>query len=137
MKYCTHCGKPMQDDADFCTKCGCALVEHSIIKKSTAYKNSKNPQIEDSGFQNFENRQSIICLVLGILGLMATIILYGYAFSDSVLLEYLYYMCEYSGLFVCGFLAILTCNKCNGSKSLAGFVMGIISVFFNIVFVFI
>lgn len=137
MKYCTHCGKKMADEADFCTTCGCALAEHKTQRKNTINKNNQNQVVLDNGFQNFENRLSVICLLLGILGLVATIILYSYAFSDSVLLEYLYYMCEYSGLFVCGFLAILTCNKCNGSKSLAGFVMGIISVFFNIVFVFI
>ncbi len=39
MKYCTHCGKQVKDEAVVCTECGCP-IESAKPKKSTAKKGS-------------------------------------------------------------------------------------------------
>lgn len=48
MKYCTHCGYQLPDDAAFCSNCGCATVtdntQNAQTTAQTAQPYAQNPQ---------------------------------------------------------------------------------------------
>lgn len=39
MKYCSHCGSPMEDEMNFCQKCGTRFVPEKAIRKQTPTAN--------------------------------------------------------------------------------------------------
>ena len=62
MKFCTHCGKQINDEAVVCTNCGCPIKENSL--KSKEHNESK------TGI-------GVLCaLFLGIIGLIIGICIY-------------------------------------------------------------
>lgn len=39
MKFCSHCGQQLDDDAAFCAKCGCAIEGSSVQTKNAQKEN--------------------------------------------------------------------------------------------------
>lgn len=67
MKYCTHCGKELFDEAVICVGCGCAVSGYSP-------KTANNISLKDSALLNTLsqrlNTNGIIWLVIGILQIL-------------------------------------------------------------------
>lgn len=67
MKYCTHCGKELMDEAVICVGCGCAV---SGAQGQTTY----NPAVDSTTLLNTlsqrVNTNGIIWLVIGILQIL-------------------------------------------------------------------
>ena len=67
MKYCTHCGKELFDEAVICVGCGCAVSDQNIIAvknlfgAGTALLNKLSQRVSTNG---------IIWLVIGILQIL-------------------------------------------------------------------
>lgn len=72
MKYCTHCGKQLFDEAVICVGCGCAVSDPNIIAAknlfgdSTALLNALSQRVNTSG---------IIWLVIGVLQILGGLFL--------------------------------------------------------------
>ncbi len=60
MKYCTHCGAEHQDEAVFCTKCGCKLDNVEVVDNTAVQSEAKSK----------ENNYAIAGMVLGIVSLV-------------------------------------------------------------------
>lgn len=43
MKFCTHCGSQLPDDASFCSKCGTRQPENSHISQNQQYQSAPGP----------------------------------------------------------------------------------------------
>lgn len=67
MKYCTHCGKELMDEAVICVGCGCAVP-------GARGKSTYNPAIDNDTLLNIlsqrVNTNGIIWLVIGILQIL-------------------------------------------------------------------
>ena len=50
MKYCSHCGQQLDDDAAFCAKCGCA-IEGSNVR-------TENYEKYDKFFRHCQSKQT-------------------------------------------------------------------------------
>ena len=67
MKYCTHCGKELFDEAVICVECGCAVSDQNIIAAKnlfgagTALLNTLSQRVNTNG---------IIWLVIGVLQIL-------------------------------------------------------------------
>ena len=59
MKYCTHCGNELLDDAVICPKCGCAVANANG-------RNAAADQIVDPDCS--EKSRGIACILAGLLG---------------------------------------------------------------------
>lgn len=70
MKYCTHCGKELLDEAVICTNCGCKASyqntqsSNSVFTDTTALLNTLSQRL---------NTNAIIWLVIGILQILGGI----------------------------------------------------------------
>lgn len=70
MKYCTHCGKELLDEAVICVGCGCAVggqnnqTANNIVADGTALLNTLSQRLNTNG---------IIWLVIGILQILGGI----------------------------------------------------------------
>lgn len=64
MKYCTHCGKELLDEAVICIGCGCEIDTHTI--QSSSYTSSNLSVLLNTLSQRL-NTNGIIWLVIGIL----------------------------------------------------------------------
>ena len=61
MKYCSHCGKEVQDNAEICMNCGCNVAtKHSITLKRESQWFLVNPaiKVEITG-QNFKQELAL------------------------------------------------------------------------------
>ncbi len=65
MKYCTHCGKELIDEADYCTNCGC---------KATNLQSEQQPLPNDKPIKG-SGLGFVLSFFLGILGLILAICL--------------------------------------------------------------
>lgn len=61
MKYCTHCGKEIMDEAMICVGCGCAVQSSVSVEKI--------PQIIETLAQRLQTN-AVIWLVIGILQIL-------------------------------------------------------------------
>lgn len=61
MKYCTHCGKEIMDEAMICVGCGCAVQSNASVEKI--------PQIIEMLAQRLQTN-AVIWLVIGILQIL-------------------------------------------------------------------
>ena len=43
MKFCSHCGKEIHEDAQVCMNCGCSVVENKVKTQSNVKKNNNAP----------------------------------------------------------------------------------------------
>lgn len=50
MKYCTHCGKEVMDEAVVCTNCGCAINNSALIKENKNEEDVPNGLLSLLGF---------------------------------------------------------------------------------------
>ncbi len=78
MKYCAHCGKPMEDNARFCFACG-KEVGAAPTPTQTFYQQPGNPAEEKECLDNFYTTfkwERIAWKVSGIVGLVLAIV-YG------------------------------------------------------------
>ncbi len=64
MKYCTHCGKELIDEADYCTGCGCKTTNKT---KFQCEQNDKPIKGKGLGF--------VLSFFLGIIGFFLTLFL--------------------------------------------------------------
>ena len=67
MKYCTHCGKELFDEAVICVGCGCAVTDHN--KATTTGTTIANSALLNILSQRL-NTNGIIWLVIGILQIL-------------------------------------------------------------------
>lgn len=67
MKYCTHCGKELLDEAVICIGCGCEIDTHTI--QSSSYTSSNLSVLLNTLSQRL-NTNGIIWLVIGILQIL-------------------------------------------------------------------
>ena len=75
MKFCTHCGNELNENAVICTKCGCA-VEGGMFSKTAA-----EPQ--RSSFSTISIIGFVLSFVCSIAGLICSVIAYNKAKSES------------------------------------------------------
>lgn len=47
MKYCTHCGNPIEDDAKFCVSCGQPIEEPAVESDSDLFDDSHESSSDD------------------------------------------------------------------------------------------
>lgn len=47
MKYCTHCGNPVEDDAKFCVSCGQPIAKHSQESDSDFFDEPRESGSDD------------------------------------------------------------------------------------------
>lgn len=47
MKYCTHCGSPVEDDAKFCVSCGQPIAKHSAESDSDFFDEPRESGSDD------------------------------------------------------------------------------------------
>lgn len=47
MKYCTHCGSPVEDDAKFCVSCGQPIAKHSQESDSDFFDEPRESGSDD------------------------------------------------------------------------------------------
>ncbi len=50
MKYCTHCGKELIDEAVVCTGCGCATEKVPLVGTHAAVEDNPNGGLDLLGF---------------------------------------------------------------------------------------
>ena len=68
MKFCSHCGKEIHEDAQVCMNCGCSVVENKVKTQSNVKKNNNGKY----------NPLKIISLIMFIVCLVALI---GHTFA--------------------------------------------------------
>lgn len=68
MKYCTHCGKELLDEAVICMGCGCAV---DVRQKGLEYRSGANVSILLNSLSQRINTNGIIWLIIGILQTIA------------------------------------------------------------------
>ncbi len=82
MKYCTHCGKELLDEAVICVGCGCAVAGQNI-------QTAKSQQIDSTTLINTlsqrVNTNAIIWLVIGILQIIGGIFINWFLLIVGVL----------------------------------------------------
>ena len=71
MKYCSQCGKPMEDDAKFCPGCGKAVTASSFQPKTPAAPTQEVPKVKativnDAG-DSLRKKLSILYLIGAVL----------------------------------------------------------------------
>ena len=66
MKYCTHCGKELLDEAVICVGCGCAVAEQG----QSAYYVTADSNVLLNTLSQRLNTNGIIWLVIGILQIL-------------------------------------------------------------------
>ena len=57
MKFCTHCGNEISEDAVVCVKCGCSIVPSDQTNNSTTTKTNTKSKLQ-------------VSLILGIVGIV-------------------------------------------------------------------
>lgn len=67
MKYCTHCGKELMDEAVICVGCGCAVPG---AQGQTTYKPATDRDTLLNALSQRVNTNGIIWLVIGILQIL-------------------------------------------------------------------
>lgn len=67
MKYCTHCGKEIMDEAVICVGCGCAVAGQPTMKTNNAFVDGNT--LINTLSQRL-NTNGIIWLVIGILQIL-------------------------------------------------------------------
>lgn len=72
MKYCTHCGKELLDEAVICVGCGCPVAGQST---QTAYGQAANGAALINTLAQRLNTNGIIWLVIGVLQILGGIFL--------------------------------------------------------------
>lgn len=82
MKYCTHCGKELLDEAVFCPSCGCAVGGQNM-------PNENNQTVDGTRLLNTLsqrlNTNGIIWLVIGILQILGGIFINWFLLIVGVL----------------------------------------------------
>lgn len=69
MKYCTHCGHQLPDEAVFCTGCGCPVSQ----------KTTENEGSDPAPKRKVPDVLSIVGFVFAIIGLVATSLVFSIA----------------------------------------------------------
>ncbi len=82
MKYCTHCGKELLDEAVICVGCGCAVSGQNI--RSINYRSADSATLLNTLSQRL-NTNGIIWLVIGILQILGGIFINWYLLIVGVL----------------------------------------------------
>lgn len=70
MKYCTHCGKELLDEAAICVGCGCAVADQQA---QSAYSATIDSNVLLNTLSQRLNTNGIIWLVIGILQILGGI----------------------------------------------------------------
>ena len=82
MKYCTHCGKELLDEAVICVGCGCAVDGHNA-------QTANNPSVDGIALLNTLsqrlNTNGVIWLVIGILQILGGIFINWFLLIVGVL----------------------------------------------------
>ncbi|MDE7075715.1 MAG: DUF4190 domain-containing protein [Clostridia bacterium] len=82
MKFCTHCGKEVLDDAVICPNCGCS-VQYDENPQGTEAPNAPQPQYKAPAPADNYSTMSILGLVLSffmsVVGLIVSILAYNEA----------------------------------------------------------
>lgn len=76
MKYCTHCGKELLDDAIVCPGCGCAVESENNASASSQFV---SPQPVNDSYSTMSIIGLVFSLLGGILGLILSILAYNEA----------------------------------------------------------
>lgn len=127
MKYCVKCGTALDDDAEFCSKCGASQKSKEPEKQknysswdsiSSETAKAPVPTVED---RNSRKGRGIASLVLGLVGLVC------FGISWAVAAIPLSIVC-----FVCGIIGLILGAQClnkqfGNSVGVAGFILSIIS----------
>lgn len=82
MKYCTHCGKELLDEAVICVGCGCAVAE---TKTKTVNKQALDTQTLVNTLSQRLNTNGIIWLIIGILQILGGIFINWFLLIVGVL----------------------------------------------------
>ncbi len=82
MKYCTHCGKELLDEAVICVGCGCAVGERDVQSANDVF--GDNTALVNTLSQRL-NTNAIIWLVIGILQVLGGIFINWFLLIVGVL----------------------------------------------------
>ena len=82
MKYCTHCGKELLDEAVICVGCGCAVAGQQTLKMNNSVADSNT--LLNTLSQRL-NTNGIIWLVIGVLQILGGIFLNWFLLIVGVL----------------------------------------------------
>lgn len=84
MKYCTHCGKEVLDDAIICPACGCSVQYGEAPKRQQ--QQQARPQPTQSSLPNYNDSCSalsivgfVLCFVWSLVGLIISIVAHNEA----------------------------------------------------------
>jgi hypothetical protein len=69
MKFCSHCGSEVADDAVVCPKCGCQVGEMKVTTPNSAPSESRAPQVLGILSVVFGALGGWLGLLFGIIGL--------------------------------------------------------------------
>jgi uncharacterized membrane protein YvbJ len=72
MKYCSHCGHELVDDAVVCTNCGCAVYNQQNIRPNNRPIEQGNQPIDIMSIIGF-----VLAFIVAIAGLVVSIIAYN------------------------------------------------------------
>lgn len=82
MKYCTHCGKELLDEAVICVGCGCAVADQQA---QSAYSATIDSNVLLNALSQRLNTNGIIWLVIGILQILGGIFINWFLLIVGVL----------------------------------------------------
>ncbi|MDE5766576.1 MAG: zinc-ribbon domain-containing protein [Clostridia bacterium] len=82
MKFCTHCGKEVMDDALICPNCGCS-VQYDETPQGAAAPNAPQPQYRAPAPVDNYSTMSIIGLVLSFFTAFVGLIISVMAYNEA------------------------------------------------------
>jgi len=75
MKFCTHCGNELAEEAVICPKCGCAVADSNLNKPANGNNNGSYSTLSIVGF--------ILSFFTSIVGLIISIMAYNAAKNEG------------------------------------------------------
>jgi uncharacterized membrane protein len=74
MKYCSHCGKPLDQNAKFCGKCGQKVVFDKIPSQETETATVSSPDSQGTNFFNLSQKQNIFSAIIWYIIILITLL---------------------------------------------------------------
>ena len=81
MKYCTNCGEELEQDAEFCTKCGTAVSKQDSVQQDSIQEVSEENS-KKSGLGTASMILGIIAIVVGVITFFLAVAMVIYANSS-------------------------------------------------------
>ncbi len=123
MKYCTNCGEELEQDAEFCTKCGTAVSKQDSVQQDSIQEVSEENS-KKSGLGTASMILGIIAIVVGVITFFLAVAMVIYANSSVSWNLYSSFSSRYTSELLSGALAM---DAFPAILSIPGLIFGIIS----------